>query len=171
LIIVAEPLVRVVYGEQWLPAVAPMQLLVLFGLLRVMAGFAGYLFEGIGQPGVGFYVAGVRLAVLLPLIVPATIYFGLMGAAATVVAGMAAQWISGLPALKKHLGISLGALLRLVWRPVWTSSVMAAVAISVMAFVDAERLLGLLLTILAAAAAYGALNLKMILALRRTEWS
>ena len=112
LVLVAEPLVRVVYGEKWLLAAVPLQLLAMFGLFRSLAAFTGYLFEGIGQPKVAFTMAGVRLAVLLPLIVPAALYYGLAGVAILVTVGMAAQWIVGLFYLHKRLDIGFGKILR-----------------------------------------------------------
>jgi O-antigen/teichoic acid export membrane protein len=169
LIVVAEPLLRVVYGEQWLPAAVPMVVLAIFGLVRAIAAFAGYLFEGIGQPGVAFRLAAVRLAVVLPAIVPATLYFGLLGAAITVTAGMAAQWLAGFPHLREHLSVTVGQVLGTLWRPLWTSALMAAAAAGMMAVLDADRVLGLLATVLVAAGVYGLLNLRLLLALRRQK--
>jgi O-antigen/teichoic acid export membrane protein len=171
LVLVAEPLVRVVYGEKWLLAAVPLQLLAMFGLFRSLAAFTGYLFEGIGQPKVAFTMAGVRLAVLLPLIVPATMYYGLAGAATTVSAGMAAQWVVGLFYLHKRLGVGFGKILRTMWQPVWTAALMGLAAWGMMLAVDANQVWGLLATVGVAAVVYLIPNLKMLLALKNSRWN
>ena len=171
LVLVAEPLVRVVYGEKWLLAAVPLQLLAMFGLFRSMAAFTGYLFEGIGQPKVAFTMAGVRLAVLLPLIVPAAMYYGLPGVAITVTAGMAAQWIVGLCYLHARLDIGFGKILRTMWQPVWTSACMGLAVWGMMYVVDANHVGGLLATMGVAAIVYLIPNLKMLLALKNGRWN
>jgi O-antigen/teichoic acid export membrane protein len=171
LVLVAEPLVRVVYGEKWLLAVVPLQLLAVFGLFRSLAAFTGYLFEGIGQPKVAFTMAGVRLAVLLPLVVPAAMYYGLPGVAITVIAGMAAQWVVGLCYLYKRLDIGFGKILRTMWQPVWTAAIMGLAAWGMMQVVDANQVAGFLATVGVAAVVYLMPNLKMLLALKNGRWS
>jgi O-antigen/teichoic acid export membrane protein len=171
LVLVAEPLVHVVYGEKWLLAVVPLQLLAVFGLFRSLAAFTGYLFEGIGQPKVAFTMAGVRLAVLLPLVVPAALYYGLAGVAITVIAGMAAQWVVGLCYLYKRLDIGFGKILRTMWQPVWTAALMGLAAWGMMWVVDANHVAGLLATVGVAAVVYLIPNVKMLLALKNGRWN
>jgi O-antigen/teichoic acid export membrane protein len=171
LVLVAEPLVRVVYGEKWLLAAVPLQLLAVFGLFRSLAAFTGYLFEGIGQPKVAFTMAGVRLAVLLPLVVPAAMYYGLEGVAVTVIAGMAAQWVVGLCYLYKRLDIGFGKILRTMWQPLWTSALMGLAAWGTMQAVDANQVSGLLATVGVAAVVYLIPNVKMLLALKNGRWN
>lgn len=171
LILVAHPLINVVYGEKWAPAAVPLQLLALFGLFRSLTAFTGYLFEGIGLPKIAFIQGAARLAVLLPLIVPATIYYGLVGAAVTVIAGMAVQWIVGLVYLHKRLGIGLGAVSVAAWQPVWTAAIMGAAAWGIMQAVDPNRVGGLLATVVAAGIVYLLLNLQMLLALKNSRWT
>ncbi len=170
LVLVAEHLVRVVYGEKWLMAAVPLQLLAVFGLFRSLAAFTGYLFEGIGQPKVAFTMAGVRLAVLLPLIVPAAMYYGLEGVAVTVIAGMAAQWVVGLCYLYKRLDIGFGRILRTMWQPVWTAALMGLAAWGMMQIVDANQVGGLLATVGVAGVVYLIPNAKMLLALKNGRW-
>jgi O-antigen/teichoic acid export membrane protein len=171
LVLVAEPLVRVVYGEKWLLAVVPLQLLAVFGLFRSLAAFTGYLFEGIGQPKVAFTMAGVRLAVLLPLVVPAALYYGLPGVAITVTAGMAAQWVVGLCYLHRRLDIGFGKILRTMWQPLWTAAFMGLAAWGMMRVVDANQVAGLLATVGVAAVVYLIPNVKMLLALKNGRWN
>lgn len=166
LIVLAEPLIFAVYGEKWLPAALPLQVLAVFGLLRALAAFAGYMFEGIGRPQLSMYMGVVRLAVIAPIIVPATLKYGLPGAAVTVTLGMLAQWLLGLWYLRKYVGVRLGHLARAMWRPVWTTAAMAALAFGATLAWDNQQLVGLAATILGAMLAYGLLNLRALSELR-----
>jgi lipopolysaccharide exporter len=166
LIVLAEPLIYAVYGEKWLPAVVPLQVLAIFGLLRALAAFAGYMFEGIGKPQLSMYMGIVRLAIIAPIIVPATLEYGLFGAAVTVTLGMFAQWLLGLYYLRKHVGVTLGQLARAMWRPVWTTAVMTAIAVGATLTWDNHSLLGLGTTLVCAVLAYGVLNLRTLVELR-----
>lgn len=166
LVLVAEPTLRLVFGEKWLPAAVPLQILAVFGLFRSLAAFAGYLFEGIGKPKVAFYLGVIRLAVIVPLIVPSIREYGLAGAAATVTLGIAVQWFVGLIFLSRDVQIRSLDVLASIWRPVWTTMLMSAVVCGVMLSFGVESVLGFLAAILSGVAAYGLLNASMLLALR-----
>lgn len=86
-IAVAEPLTRVLLGEQWLGAIAAMQILSVTGLLRTLGVSVGAMFHGLGRPDIPTRLRFVKLAVLLVAVYPLTTRFGIEGAAiATVVA-------------------------------------------------------------------------------------
>lgn len=167
LIVVAEPLMAVVYGEKWLPAAVPLKILVVFGLFRALAAFNGYLFEGIRLPGIAFQLGILRLLVIAPLIVPVTREFGLAGAALTVTGGIAVQWGVGLVFLRRHLGVKLRQLAAHMTGPLWTSLAMAATAWGSMLLWDGRTIPGLIATVLCSAAVYGLLNLGFLLRLKR----
>jgi O-antigen/teichoic acid export membrane protein len=169
LIVLAEPLLFAVYGEKWLPAAVPMQILAVFGLLRSLAAFAGYLFEGIGKPKLSMVMGVVRLAVIAPLIVPATMKYGLLGAAVTVTLGMLVQWLLGIWYLRKHVEVTLPQLARAMWRPLWTTGVMAAVAYGATQLWDNRSLLGLGATLALAVGVYAILNLRTLTELRSSR--
>lgn len=171
LVIVAHPLIRVVYGEKWVLAAVPLQLLAIFGLFRSLAAFTGYLFEGIGMPKIAFIQGAVRLAVLLPLIIPATRHYGLQGAAATVIAGMAAQWLVGLFYLHTRVGIKLREVARAAWQPLWTAAAMGIATWGMMQAVDAYHVGGLLAIVAVAGIVYLLPNIRMLLALKNGRWS
>ncbi len=171
IILLAEPIIRVVYGEKWLPAVVPLQILATFGLFRSLAAISGYLFEGIGKPKASMIMGACRLAFIVPLIVPLAAKFGLAGAATVVTAGMAVQWLVGLVMLYRELGVGLGTTLKAMGRPSWSAAVMGAVAWGLTFLVDVGSLWGLLLTVCTAAAVYMLLNLTFLIALKNERWS
>jgi O-antigen/teichoic acid export membrane protein len=167
LLILARPFIGIVYGNQWVSAALPLQILAVFGLFRAMAAFSGYLFEGMGVPKVAFQLGVLRLVVIVPVIVPMIRLFGLAGAAMTVTAGIAVQWLGGLVFLRRLVGIGLDQLIRVIWRPLWTTLVMSAAVFVCNLLIDPRSVLGLVLAIGAGVVVYSALNLPTLLALRR----
>jgi hypothetical protein len=111
----------------------------------------------------------VRLAVIAPLIVPATMKYGLPGAAVTVTLGMFVQWLLGVWFLRKHVGVTPPQLARAVWRPVWTTAVMTAIAWGATRLWDNHSLLGLGATLVLAMGVYGLLNLRTLTELRSSR--
>jgi O-antigen/teichoic acid export membrane protein len=167
LITVAEPLVRVVFGERWMPTVVPLQILAVFGFLRALVSFSGYLFEGMGLPGVAFKLGLLRVAVILPLLLPMIHRFGLAGAAITVVAGIACQWLFGLYYLHRHVGIVPSHLAKVIWRPLWTSTGMVLAAVGLMHVVDANTVFGLLAVAAGSVIVFTLPNVRMIMEMKR----
>lgn len=167
LILVAEPLLRVVYGERWVAAATPLRILALFGFFRALAAFSGYLFEGIGKPKIAFQLGLLRLAVIAPVIVPMTVHMGPAGAALSVTAGIAAQWLASLVFLYRELQIRLGELLALLWRPMWTAAAMSLVVWLVESTWTGSVPAGLAIAVSGAVLTYGLLNLRVLLQLRR----
>ncbi len=170
LLLLARPFIEVVYGEQWLAATMPLQILAVFGLLRAMAAFSGYLFEGMGVPKVAFQLGVLRLLVIVPLLIPMIKRFGLAGAAITVSIGIAVQWLGGLVFLRNLVGIRLRLIAKAIWRPLWMTIVMSGVVIACTQLVDANSVTGLLFAIAGGVTVYGALSLPVLLALRRERF-
>ncbi len=171
LVLAAEPLLVVVYGTKWLPAVLPLQILAVFGLMRALAAFSGYMFEGIGLPKVAFQLGLMRLAVIAPLIVPVTKAFGLRGAAITVTAGMAVQWVAGLAYVRRFLGVSVLRSLAACWRAAWTTALMAVAVFGLMRMIPYNTLLGFAVVTIVGVAAYGLLNVGFLKRLRRERFT
>ncbi|MGE0465680.1 MAG: lipopolysaccharide biosynthesis protein [Steroidobacteraceae bacterium] len=171
LLLAAEPLLVVVYGGKWLPAVLPLQILAVFGLMRALAAFSGYMFEGIGLPKVAFQLGLMRLTVIAPLIVPVTKALGLRGAAITVTTGMAVQWIAGLLYVRRHLGVSVTRSLAACWRAAWTTALMGTAIFGLMRLIPYNTLWGFATVVLVGVAAYGLLNFRFIKELMRQRFT
>ena len=170
LILLAGPFIEIVYGSQWLAATAPLQILAVFGLLRAMVSFSGYLFEGIGVPKAAFQLGVLRVLVIVPLIIPMIHRFGLAGAAIAVTAGMAAQWLAGLVFLRRLAGIRSRQLAVALWRPVWMTILMSAAVFACTLWVDPSTVGGLSLAVACGVIVYGALSIPILLTLRRERF-
>ena len=170
LMCLAEPLLHVVYGEKWLAAAAPLQVLAAVGLPRALLIFNGYLFEGIGRPKVAFHLGLLRLAIIGPLVIPMVKTYGLLGAAVTVAIGGVVQWLAGLVYLYRYAGIGFGELLATIWRPVWTAVAMSLVVVCVAAVLDTRTLAGLAATVASGMASYLLLNAGTLRGLRHERF-
>lgn len=88
IIVLAPQFIQIVLGDKWMPAVPLVQVLALAGLLRSIAATAGYLFYALGRTKIDPMLQLIRLAVLVLLIYPLTLRFGLLGVAIAVVASI-----------------------------------------------------------------------------------
>jgi lipopolysaccharide exporter len=84
IVLFAEPVIRLVVGERWLPAVVPMQILAAAMLCRGLIILAGQLFDAVGSPGSTLWLNAARLVVLLASLQVFTNAGGLPGAALAV---------------------------------------------------------------------------------------
>jgi PST family polysaccharide transporter/lipopolysaccharide exporter len=158
----AEPLLHVVYGEKWLPAAVPLQLLALVGIPRALLITNGYFFEGIGKPNVALHLGLLRLAIIGPLVVPMVKAHGLAGAATTVAIGGTVQWLAGLFYLRRYAGVRVGEVAKAIWRPLWTSLAMSAAVFGITILVDPRSSIGLASAVLIGIVAYLALNVNVL---------
>jgi len=79
MILFARPFVNMVYGATWAPAILPLQILAIYGLLRALAVNMGSVFRAAGKPHWLTYIAVWRLAVMGIFLYPATRYYGIVG--------------------------------------------------------------------------------------------
>jgi PST family polysaccharide transporter len=80
LALVADPLVRVVFGEQWLEAIPIVSILAIFVLVRSIGFNAGDVYKAVGRPDILVKLEVLNFIVLVPALL-AGAYFGLVGIA------------------------------------------------------------------------------------------
>ena len=160
-LVTASFIVNTVYGPKWAPAVAPLQILVVFGLFRSLAAISGYLFEGIGKPQISLYSAAGRLVLLGALILPASATFGLTGAAVAVTVAMFLQWIIFLAVMRRVVGITILDTAGSVAGPLWKTGVMGLCVFGLTQLADGTTLVGLAVLIGAGVGIYAVLNIRV----------
>ena len=82
--VLAPDFTMIFLGEKWMPMVPAMQVLVFAGLVRSIAATSGYMFYAMGKPKIDTRLQIVRLSVLVALIYPFTIKWGILGASIVV---------------------------------------------------------------------------------------
>ncbi len=76
------PFMDILYGAKWMNAIVPMQLLVIYGGIRSIAANMGPVFKAGGKPQWLVGIATWRLATMLILLYPATVWYGIVGVSA-----------------------------------------------------------------------------------------
>lgn len=163
LLCLAEQLLYVIYGDKWVPAAVPLQILALVGVPRALLIYNGYLFEGIGKPKVAFQLGLLRLSIIAPIIIPMVKAYGLFGAAITVAIGGLVQWSVGLFYLRRYTSIKLSEVMLKIWRPLWTTLLMSLVVIWITNLFDTRTLIGLSTAVIAGIVTYVILNANVLL--------
>ncbi len=96
LAIAGPDLIRVVYGERWLPAVPILQLLVVAAVMRPIWDNVYALFVGYGRPQRAIWIGGIQLGVLFALGWGLAGLYGSIGVAVAVIvaylAALALAW-------------------------------------------------------------------------------
>ncbi len=88
---VADPVVRLVLGEKWLPAIPVLRVLAFFGVIRAMTNLAYPLFLAYKKQEYISATTLVGIVVLGILIVPLTLKLGLIGAGVAAIIGSLAS--------------------------------------------------------------------------------
>lgn len=156
LIIAADPLVRVVFGTQWLAAIPVMRLLALYALVRSIGYHIGDVYKATGRPDILLKLGIVSLFFLLPSLWFGARY-GLVGVAlAHVLVAMArtlARWLVA----ARFITIRWSALWAALKPSLLGGMLLLALALPTLwATASLPPLLQLLLTAVTGAAGYGA---------------
>ncbi len=122
--VIAEPLVKLLLGDNWLGAVPLIRILAFCGVIYAMMSNNLTAYFAIGKPHLPPFVLAVRLAVLLPLLVILGRPFGVEGVAyAELIASVASLAVS-YPVLFRTLKVSSRSYLASLWRPLIAAAVM-----------------------------------------------
>ncbi|MCX6718098.1 MAG: lipopolysaccharide biosynthesis protein [Candidatus Staskawiczbacteria bacterium] len=84
IIVIASEFTFLFLGRQWLPAVTPMRLLCLAGLVSIFDAASSPVLKALGQPKIQTKYSAVQLAVFLILLYPLIKMWGISGAALAV---------------------------------------------------------------------------------------
>ena len=114
----AHQIVVGIFGERWEPAVAPLEILAIFGLIRAFSGATAPALQAVGKPHLLFVINIVHLAVLCAALFALTPLFGLNGAASAVVIAGVAWFIPAYWLVLRALDLPLRVLIASVERPV-----------------------------------------------------
>ncbi len=124
---IADPMVRLLLGPQWLAAVPVVQIMAIGGCTAIFTQTCANLLNAVGRPDATFYVASISLVVKLTgllLLVPP---FGLSGAAIAVVAGCCLDLVLLLWRTMPRIGVALQPLMGRLIRPGLATLAMVAV--------------------------------------------
>ena len=114
---VADLVVPLVLGMQWLDAVPIMEVLAVFGLLSVLTANGYYVYLALGRPRIAMWLGLFNLAILAPAVTIGVFYEGAIGASLGYLSAQIILTPVSLAVLSKVLGLDLRGWAREVYRP------------------------------------------------------
>lgn len=114
LALIADPFVRIFYGDKWVDAIPVMQVLAIYMLVQSMSKNCGDVYKAMGRPGILNKLSIVKLAVTVPILVVAVPH--------GIVAVAVGQLISATVLTTIRLGLAariVGTSFRSVATPFW----------------------------------------------------
>lgn len=84
LVFFGRDVIGLLLGENWLAIAPAVRWLAIAGLFRGMAGLGGWFFYAVGRPNYNLWVTGLRTTVLFVTFIPLCVYYGIEGAAISV---------------------------------------------------------------------------------------
>lgn len=84
ILVLAPEFTTIFLGEKWVDMVPTLQILVIAGLVRSIANTAGSVFIAVGKPKVDTSLSLIRLLVIVVLIYPLSIKWGIFGTALSI---------------------------------------------------------------------------------------
>lgn len=148
LIVAAEPIVTVLLGDRWLPAVDALRILAVYSLVRGYASPCGAVFNAAGKPHLVPLLSlpmGVTIVPALALLIPP---LGMTGAALAMLVSVSASALPSLAVAMRILELRPGALARALAPSLVCSLLLALSLTALMSAKDSlppAVLLGLLL--------------------------
>ncbi len=124
---VADPMVRLSLGENWLAAVPVVQIMAIAGIAAIFTQTCANLLNAVGRPQVNFYISVVSALVKLGALLLLVPRFGLAGAAAAVLLACYADLGMLLWTTLPRVQVSLRQLAGISIRPVVATAAMAGI--------------------------------------------
>lgn len=128
--LVADPLVRVIMGEKWTPAIPIIELLGIMSAVSVFGLVASTLLSAHAMLRRQFSITVICLVLRLVLLVLLVNRFGILGAAIGAFSGMLLEHSMFLVVVFSRFKLSVAELARRIWRTVAAGSIMAGVLIA-----------------------------------------
>lgn len=114
--VLAEPIVQVVLGQNWLEAIPLVQLLAIYGSIMVLNSNTGFVYLALGKPRLMTTIGAATAALLLILLLLGTHYFGLLGAAWAFILTQALAVPCNYLILVRQLKLPFKRLAAIFWR-------------------------------------------------------
>jgi O-antigen/teichoic acid export membrane protein len=112
-------LVGLFFGQRWMEAAGPLQMLCPYAVFAGLSGVMGSLHYGLGRPDLQTRIWLVQFLVYAAAIVPLTRLFGLMGAAAALTLSFAVGFVHHVAYTLHLLGTEVWAVFSALARVAW----------------------------------------------------
>lgn len=131
MILFADQIVSILFGEAWVEAVAPLQILSVASMVFVVSGDPSAVLRGIGKSNVAFNISFWNTVVVaIPSLAIGTVFFGLPGAAwAILTYSLSSRFISQF-FLRREIAVTLWEILQAAAPAVFISTSLVIVIYS-----------------------------------------
>ena len=126
IVMLADPIVRLMLGERWLDAIPVLGILSIYGLVRAASMGPRSLLIAVGRTRRATGLVAAYAAVLVPLLLWGTANYGASGAAWALVAAALANLCQALWVVSRTLELAMNLLLARTWRSLAAAVIMAA---------------------------------------------
>lgn len=144
----ASEIVRIVYGEKWLPAVGALQVLCIFGMIRSIASTTGPIFQAIGKPNLVLYIVTGKLSLIALIIYPLTKTYGIVGTSYAISLSIMMEQFVLWVIIRNTIQLSMKRILKTVVSPICASSIMILLLICLKQIISVENIFLLIIFIL-----------------------
>jgi O-antigen/teichoic acid export membrane protein len=154
MVIAADPIVRVLFGEQWLDVIPVLRVLAIYTLMYSIAYHIGDVYKAIGRPYILMWLAILTLALITPALLIGSRY-GLVGVAWGYVIAMVIDRVVGVFVASRYIKTSMLDILREMSPALKGGLVMVATTLPVLFWTEsAGPFLQLICVVLVGAASY-----------------
>ena len=154
LALVARDFIHVLLGQQWDATANVLQWLALAGIGMGLVHGVGTILTATNRLGLAVFVVWVRIAVVLPCLIIAGHYFGLIGVAITQTAVMISMVPIWYFVLARVIPLTVSQILARLWRPILACIAMAVVVGGIRMIMPVPSALRLAVLVFAGAATY-----------------
>lgn len=129
--LVAEHIVRIFLGAQWMPAVPLIQILSLYGFLNLPTANSSAIYLALGRPDLITLRGLPSVIILPPSLIAGAYYLGPIGAAWALVLSAVVALAVHFWLIRRQLPVTAKNIVGALWRPGIALAVMAALVFSV----------------------------------------
>ena len=123
--LVAEPLIHVMLGPQWVETIPLIQILSLYGFLNLVSAGSSPIFLATARPQYIMWVVAGTTLLMIPLLIVGTLHYGALGAAWAVTITTALAVLADFLLVIGLLHLPVARLWHASWRPVLAGALMA----------------------------------------------
>jgi O-antigen/teichoic acid export membrane protein len=133
LLIAADPIVRVVFGEQWLEVIPILRVLAIYAWVYSLGYHVGGLYKAVGRPDISLKLSILTLLIIIPCLLIGS-RFGLVGIAAGHLVAVLFRRIISLNVATRFVKVSMSEIFGQLKPSFVSAAVMAPVALAVLNF-------------------------------------
>jgi O-antigen/teichoic acid export membrane protein len=135
LLIAADPIVRVVFGEQWLEIIPILRLLAVYAWVYSLGYHVGGLYKAIGRPDISLKLSILTLLIIVPALLIGS-RFGLIGIALGHVVAVLLRRIISIAVATRFVKVSISDLFQQLKPSFIAAAVMIPITLAALYFTE-----------------------------------